>query len=356
AAALPAEISPRQRRVALRSAWAAGLIALISVVIGVLNGRIPGAELLLAAGCLLFTYWLLGEPYIRLEKRLIAAVRMGLPLAFGWLVLILFLRDLATPGGSAWLSGLCLALLLLFALVRRATLPPVYWIASLALVLLTCQIGSWRFSVIGDEFSFLFSARELAVDQTVWTNLNRVFDGLLVYHSHPYLSSLIQATGLRLLGLDNFGWRFSNLFMIAASLFFFYRFFSRFLSRRVALVSVALLGGSHYLMTFGKIGYNNPQALFLLGLLLWAGSQAVFVRNRFSYAVLGAVMGLALYIYPAALYALPLPVLLILFYDPPNARANWPRYLAAAALFVLLYLPVLFQPEYWPEKLPGTFL
>ncbi len=354
-AALTEELPAWQVRWAARFGLISGLILLASVGVGIGAKRIPGFEIALALLCYFISRWLMERPYFSLREQFQSGVKRLLPLAFGQLFLIFFLRDLASPGQSAWLSGLALLVVFVYLLFSR-TVPPVYWIVSAALVLMTTQIGLWRFSVIGDEYSFFSTARFLLNNQTFWQMLERMFNGLLVYRSHPFLSSLIQAASMKLLGVDNFGWRFSSIYLAAVSLFFFYGFFQRFLSRRAALLTTALLGCSHYLLTFGKIGYNNLQALFALGVLLWAAGEAVSRRSRLAYAGMGAAMGLCLYVYPAALYALPLPLLLVLFYDPPTSRRVCGRYLAAVNAFVILFAPILFQPEYWAAKMPGTFL
>jgi len=154
----------------------------------------------------------------------------------------------------------------------------------------------------------------------------------------------------------NFGWRFSNPFLTASSLFFFYYFFKSFIPQRTALITVILLGASHYLMSFSKIGYNNLQAFFALGLVLAAFAWALKSLRVISFVFLGLSIGLCFYLYPASLYVTPLPFIGLFIYFPPNnkdALKRWGWTIVSAAL--LIY-PLVVQPGYWETKIAGTFL
>jgi hypothetical protein len=146
------------------------------------------------------------------------------------------------------------------------------------------------------------------------------------------------------------------MYLTALSLPFFYYFFKGFVRERMALLAAGLLGLGHYLIMFSKIGYNNLQALFGLGLVFWLAGEAVKRRTRFAYTLLGAALGLCLYLYPAAFYVLPPAGLFLLFYDFPRERSAWKRWLALIICFFLVVMPLMFQPAYWLEKIPGTFL
>jgi hypothetical protein len=161
---------------------------------------------------------------------------------------------------------------------------------------------------------------------------------------------------MKLFDNHNFGWRFSNPVLVAASLFFFYYFLKEFIPRRTALITVALLGFSHYLLSFSKIGYNNLQALFVMGLIFAATTWALKSMRPIAFAMTGLTMGLCFYLYPAALYLVPLPVIGLLIFLPPIRKERlkyWGWMLTSAAL--LIY-PLVAQPKYWAAKIPGTFL
>jgi 4-amino-4-deoxy-L-arabinose transferase-like glycosyltransferase len=161
---------------------------------------------------------------------------------------------------------------------------------------------------------------------------------------------------MALLGSNGFGWRFSSLYLSALSILFLYGFLKTFIARRLALTACLLLAFSHYIISFGKIGYNNLQALFGLSLVLWASARAYRMKSTFAYALLGLVTGFCFYLYPAALYAVPIPFLFLLFYDPPTSRKAIGRWILVVACALLLIFPLFLQPEYWQSKIQGTFL
>ena len=89
---------------------------------------------------------------------------------------------------------------------------------------------------------------------------------------------------MKLFGSHNLGWHLSSLYLSAAAVGLFYLFFKTFVPRRVALVAAFFLAVSHYIMTFGKIGYNNLQALFAMSLALCAATWAIRTKRRIARA------------------------------------------------------------------------
>ncbi len=344
-----------QRRFALGLIGLSALTALAGVVLAVRSGRLPGVELALAVAAFLCGCWLYQRRPLAAWPGLRRSAPRVIAMGFGQLILILLLRSAAHGEPVAWLYGLFLAASLA-VLLRFKLAPPVYYLVCASLLLLTYRIGHWQFAVIGDEYTFYSYGVQRLNENTLIQNLALMFDGLAVYGSHPFFSSLLQMASMALLGEDNFGWRFSSIYLAAASLFFFHALFRAFLSQRLALWAVIFLGASQYLMTFGKIGYNNLQALFGLGLLLWAGGRALRLGSMAAYTSFGAAMGLCFYLYPAAIYAVPLAWLLLLVFDPPVNRRALRRWGLAMAGLAFLLIPLLFQPEYWQAKIPGTFL
>ena len=224
------------------------------------------------------------------------------------------------------------------------------------LVTLTWKINSWQYVVIGDEYNFYNEVRNILENRNAWELLNLTFNGNLVYGTHPYFSSYIHDFFMKLFDNHNFGWRFSNPFLVAFSLFFFYSFFRTFIPRRTALVTVILLGVSHYLMSFSKIGYNNLQALFAMGLVLSTFAWAIRSMRPIAFCLLGLSIGFCFYVYPAALYLVLLPLIGLMIYMPPTnheALKRWGRMIISA---ILLIYPLFVQPSYWLTKIPGTFL
>lgn len=366
---------------ALSSSLPGGSAGNLSSDIGSLQSRVSRALLLgSGAGFVLIVLW--GISHDRWPGWNLALVFSAyLP---GWLLREVPVEDIADKWrrNQGWLVALCLAeisLILLFAgyfaeqrfrwvfvfllLLAIINLRPYYrkispivWVMTLALILFTLNINAWWLSTIGDEYSFFYFARDIADRQSLAMIGARLFDGEVVYGTHPYFSSLIQAIFMKLLGSNGFGWRFSNTFLSAVAIGFFFLFFRTFVPDRTALIASLFLAVSHYIMSFGKIGYNNLQAFFAMSLALSAGAWAVRTRRWLAFVVLGTALALCFYVYPAALYVIPLPLLLLLFYDPPTSEPAIRRWGAMIiSLFVLIF-PLLLQPDYWETKMAGTFL
>ena len=258
-------------------------------------------------------------------------------------------------GNPRLVSGIVWFVLAHLNLLRHLKkLNPVYWIITMALVLYSLWINAWWFSIIGDEYVFYRNANWI-VNHPLEIKLY-LFSGEAVYGKFSYLSSLLQAFFLFFFGSTNFSWRFSSIYMAAISLVFFYDFFRRFLSRKAAFLIVILLAGSHYLMTFGKIGYNNLQALFALSLVLWASGWALQSNYDLAYMIVGMAQGFCAYVFPVALFVIPLPFLLFALYTRPPITRNFRRWGIVAGAFLLSIFPLLLQPDYWSTKIGGTFL
>lgn len=293
-------------------------------------------------------------------NRAIAALRRSLP-KIGLIVsahvsLVLFLAWHQHVSFLQWIALACFVVSV-YGLIRiRRQLSPVIWIVLAAIIAFTARIGSWQYAIVGDEYRFFFDARAIAAAPRLKAVVAHLFDGTWTYGTHPYVSSLIQAAFMFLLGRDNFGWRFSNIYLSAVSIAFFFQFFKSFFSRRVALVTALLLACSHYLMNFSKIGYNNLQALFVMSLVLWLAGAAVRSKSPFAYTALGVGSSACFYVFPAALYLLPLPILVIWLYAPGPRRDTLRRAGLALGAFLILIFPLIIQADFWESKLTGLFL
>lgn len=279
-----------------------------------------------------------------------------LSLGLAHLALIALLAGCFSRRAIVWLPLFLFPVAVLNLLRHRRQVHPAFWIVSGAMVLFTLELNRWWFSVVGDEYSFFQVARRILEFESLSTIGSRLFLGVEVFGSHPYLSSLIQAVSMKLLGTDNFGWRFSGIYVSAISIGFFYFSFRAFVSRNTALLACALLATSHYLVNFSKIGYNNTQALFATSLALAATVWAMRSKGPLAFAVLGMAMGLCFYVYPAALYTLPLPGLLLLFLAPPKSRRMARCWVVLVVSVLLCILPLFLQPAYWESKKVGTLL
>lgn len=351
----PAVRSPLQRALGSDLLVVAG-VGLAAVAFGALAvGRMPGWELLLVVGGLVLAFYLQDAALDTLPARLRALAPRVLPFLLFHVLLVGLLASVFQREGYPWVWAGATALAALNLLRPGRAVPPILWVMSLALVLYTLDVDNWRYAVIGDDWAFYNHARQIAERHDWGTIGATLFKGQEAYGTHPYFSSVLQAATMKLFGYTNFGWKFSSLYLAALSVGLLYLFGRVFLRPPIALVAAVLLGASHYVMDFGKIGYNNLQALFALALVLAAAAGAVQTLRPVAFALLGVAMGLCFYVYPGGLYALPLPLLLFLFYVPPTSRLALQRWSAMGLTLLVLLLPLLYQPEYWQAKVPGTF-
>jgi len=353
----PAPHIPAAQSLVSRVLLTIAAVGSAAVVLGaLLLHRIPGWDLAL----ILVAYvlgWVLREIPIdslaeawRSKRGLVLAALLTHLALIAWLA-----NRFSTTEKPRWIFGLLLGLATLNLLRYRQRVRPIFWIVSLALILFTWDIDAWWFSCVGDEYSFFHVARRIAEEQSLPFILSRLFGGQEVYGSHPYFSSLIQAGFMKVLGSDNFGWRFSSVYVAAISIGFFFLFFKTLVPRQTALMASLFLAASHYLMSFGKIGYNNLQALLAMSVALWASAWALCSMRPLAFVTVGLALGLCFYVYPAALYVVPLPLLLLLLHHPPKSRLALRHWVTLTVSMLLLVFPLFLQPGYWETKGPGTF-
>jgi 4-amino-4-deoxy-L-arabinose transferase-like glycosyltransferase len=349
-----APLSAAQTRASRLLFAAAGIGIALVVARAVVEHHVPGWELALAYAAYLLAWVLREAPVAAVWAKL--RRRQG-PLTAILLGEVALLVALASRYGQYRFHWITAVLLLLAAanLWRyRKMIHPIVWIATLALALYATNMNAWWLSAIGDEYSFWAYAREIAEKQRLSFIGANLFNGQAVYGAHPYFSSLIQSVFMRLFDSDGFGWRISNACLCAAAVLLLYLFTRTFVTRRTALMAALFLAISHYIISFGKIGYNNLQALFAEALVLAAAAWAVRTRRPLAFAVLGAGIGFCFYVYPAALYMVPLPVLLLLLYLPPVSRAAIGRWAVMVVSAIIPIIPLFLQPGYWQAKIAGT--
>ncbi len=340
--------SPAQRRLRWWLFQGAAVCILTSLIFFAGLQRLPSFELLMGLFFVLAAF--------AIEEKTIIPFRQILRWLFwgaGHLVWLLFLRSL-TIGHAAILPIGLLTAITVWALIRLTRPPLIYWITWAAMGFMTFRLWGWEYAVVGDEYSFYSLAVQRLEQPGFWASLPRLFDAEGVYGAHPFFSTLIQMGFMSLFGQDNFGWRISNIYLTGLSIGLFYLFYRSFLAQRLSLWAALALTFSHYLFNFSKIGYNNLQALFAFGVLMAAAGYAVRHRARFSYALVGAASGFCFYVYPAALYALPVAVLWLIWFDFPKNSAAWKRWLSYLLPLMILLLPLVVQPAYWQNKITGT--
>lgn len=278
--------------------------------------------ILLAAGGLLFAIAVMSS---RREEKEQAPSRDG------------DLRDWLAAGRSIWvgfaLAGLALWAYLLFKLQKGSyeEFYPHLLIAALLLIGITCwrwdrrlrvslrlrvqwwevaflaaviglfvglnvrDLDGWRYSAIGDEYAFFDMAKGIASGTTF-----NLFSATGVYEYRPVGGSAFQATAMNFFGEDNFGWKMSNVVLVAATLPVLYLLARHLFHRWVALVATAILGFSHHVFAYTHIGYDNLQVILssvVAFALLLAGLRRSSALLLFAA---GVAAGLSAYTYPAA--------------------------------------------------------
>lgn len=347
---------PLQRRVGSLTLAIAALVLLASFAMAILRAQLPGWEFALAYLLGLAGFILKDVPLSHLVAQWRAyRTRLALML-YVHIALIAVLASVYNRSNS-WVIALPIGILSTLALFRQE--PRVsagFWILSAALLLFSIGLDAWWFAIVGDEYAFFRYARGIAAGNSLHEIGRRLFHGQAVYASHPYFSSFIQAVFVKIFGATNFGWRSSNLYLSALAVGLFYAFFKANLRSRPALFAALLLACSHYILSFGKIGYNNLQSLFALALTLVLTQLAVRHKLPAMFALAGASWGLCFYVYPAALFAPPIALLYLALYHPPKTRPALNHWSLALGAMLVLIAPLFLQPDYWVRKLPGTFL
>lgn len=353
---LPA-IGSRRWKLSLEGVILGTLGLLVIFARTILGRNLPGWELVLMLLLVMGGLYLREGPVGRVRRFVAGNWRwMAAYLIFHSLLLLMFQRY-HTSLRFNWLYA---ALPLIFGIVSFRWLkstPVILWFFTIGIVFGLWNINAWWSSAIGDEYEFWFVARRILTQQTLPEVARNLLSASGVYGAHPFFSSVIQAVFMKVFGLNGFGWRISSMYLSMLSSVFLYLALKSFVERRIALAAGLLLATAHYLLSFGKIGKNNLQALFFLCVVIWAATVAVRSRDKFyGFALTGICLGMCFYVYPAALYAVPIPLLLLLMYTPPLRWEMILRWLVMLGTMLALITPLLIQPQYWVEKIPGTFL
>lgn len=164
-----------------------------------------------------------------------------------------------------------------------------------------------------------------------------------VYGTHSVLASMYQALFMKLFGINNFAWRFSNIVLIFPLSFFFYRWLKQSFSKEVAFLATILLQCSFYLANFFKIGYDNPQSLTLFIISLYLATRFGKAPSKKLGLCLGLTLGISFYIYFGPATPLFLwPYFLPLLKSIHKSKTRNALLVFICTYFILLF-PLLFQ-------------
>ena len=163
-------------------------------------------------------------------------------------------------------------------------------LSVLFIALVLYDIGHWYYSVIGDEFLFYEHAKHMTEE-----GISRPFSQEGVYGKHPVMSTITQATVMKMLGVDYFGWTFSEALNVIITIPGLYLLGYSIGGRKAAVVSAALFSVSHVMLAFSHVGYNNLTAI---PVAVW--SVALFVMgwrrgNPLLLYAAGIIVGLGFY-------------------------------------------------------------
>lgn len=335
---------------------ASGLLFVLLVILNILLKRIPGLDLILVTTIYL-AGWILKEYHASWFNRIITRRFIGVALTTIILLLLANMFSILFHKSNNYLPTVILliaasAIMLRFFPKWRAILI----ILCLGLALFSINLDAWQTSFIGDEYAYFDLAHTIVEDQDLTSVGGGLFEANGVYGKFPMLATYIQSFFMKLFGSDGFGWRMSNVLLCTAGIGLLYMFFTTFLENRLALSAATLLACSEYLMSFVKIGYINLQVFFILALEMALSTWVIRSKRFLAFVLLGFSIGISFYLFPAALYTVPIPVFLLLLYYPPITKEAAPRWMVMLVSTGMIVFPLFMQPEYWSTRLPGTFL
>jgi 4-amino-4-deoxy-L-arabinose transferase-like glycosyltransferase/streptogramin lyase len=205
----------------------------------------------------------------------------------------------------------------------------------------TYQFTSWRYTFIGDEFSFFERAKGYLTDG----NFPNPLDWRGVYDLNPVFASYIHVGSMTLFGMDVYGWRISETLMVFLAALPLYVFVRSLFGVRPAFMSLVVFLASHHLLALSKIGYNNLQALpaYLLSLALLV--LAVRRNNLTGIFLCGIASALAFYTYGVTIpFIFTTGLLLGLLYLGAawkrlklEGKVEWRKLLVSLGLVMLIF-------------------
>ena len=181
-------------------------------------------------------------------------------------------------------------------------------IAVTGLAVYTYNINSWRYSWIGDEYSFYNTASGFLTNPSDFKN---ILDARGVYDSHPVFSSVIQAASMSVFGVNIYGWRFSEMLMVFLSAPAIYVLVRQLKGRWAGILAVVVFVSAPPIVGFAHIGYNQLQALPGFTAMLAFAVLALQRGSRLAVFLSGVGAAFAFYAFSVAIPLIPLPLLLV---------------------------------------------
>lgn len=196
-----------------------------------------------------------------------------------------------------WIVGIILILLSFIGKIKiyfpKSILSVIlfpFLITVIFLIVNLSDLTYWYFSAINDEYAFFHFARSMAQGASV-----NIFSQNGVYGLVPVLSSYYQGTMMKVLGIDNFGWKASIILLIAASFLPFYFFVKSKFGKIVACSSLSVLAFSYYLWAYNHTGYSNIEPIALTIFAIYYFFRGLDKKSHANIFLAGVFSGLGFY-------------------------------------------------------------
>ena len=181
-------------------------------------------------------------------------------------------------------------------------------LAVAGLAAYTYQITSWRYSFIGDEYLYYWSARDFGAYLLGGGN---VLNSNGVYQANPVFGTYIQALILRLYGGDIYSWRVGGgllVLLTAPGIFWIVR---RITNTGAGLFAAAVFVSVHYLIAISRVGYVQPELLPVFIAMLVFGLLALEKRSALAIYLSGAAGAFSFFTFTLGFPLIPTPLLML---------------------------------------------
>ena len=214
------------------------------------------------------------------------------------------------------------------------------------LLLYMFDYKSWKYSFIGDEYSFFNFANDIANGKVKL----RIFSGMGVYAFNPYMSSIYQAFFLLAAGKGLFAWKLSSAIIVPLAVIPLYVWVKLVFNKRVAIIAVAAFALSKTMIAFGHIGYNNIHAVIFFGLTLALFEITIRKKSSFWAFLTVLALGFGCYTY----YTSRLMIILIGMYwlfHPKRKNLSKFNIFAPLTVYAAMLLFLFISPDFMDNML-----
>ncbi len=217
------------------------------------------------------------------------------------------------------------------------------------LILNIYDYKSWKYSYIGDEWSFYEYAKGI-INGKVPLN---VFSESGVYGYHPVMSSIWQAFIMFITDRGLFGWKLSSAIILPLTIIPFYIWNKMVFNRTVAIISTAVFSLANAMMAFSHIGYNNIQTIFFYVITLYLLEIAIRKKSNFYFILTSIVIGLGFYTFYSSRIMIIIAALYIALH-PDNKKIKLAKFILPFILYVFIISPLILRPEFFHHMLSQT--